>query len=80
MEKFVPQSPDPFLNKDEDMSLAKFGHINAIVDALNAPTSFNSFVNQITTNVYSNNSQALAGGLTAGDFYRTSGGVIHIVV
>jgi hypothetical protein len=32
--KFTPLSPDPFLNNDPDMSLAKFGHINAIVDFL----------------------------------------------
>ena len=33
--KFVPLSPDPFLNSDPDMSLAKFGHINAIVEYIN---------------------------------------------
>lgn len=33
--KFVPSSPDLFLNDDPDMSLAKFGHINAIVNELN---------------------------------------------
>lgn len=32
--KFVPLSPDPYLNTDADMSLAKFGHINSIVDYL----------------------------------------------
>lgn len=32
--KFVPLSPDPYLNTDADMSLAKFGHINSIVDFL----------------------------------------------
>jgi hypothetical protein len=36
MEKFRPLSPDPFLVQEADMSLAKFGHINAIVDELNA--------------------------------------------
>lgn len=36
MEKFRPLSPDPYLVNDEDMSLAKFGHINALVDAINA--------------------------------------------
>jgi hypothetical protein len=34
MDTFIPQSPDPFLQKDADMSPAKFGHINAIVEAL----------------------------------------------
>lgn len=80
MEKFVPQSPDPFLNKDADMSLAKFGHINAIVDELNGTNSFANFVNQITNNVYADNAAALAGGLTVGEYFRTSAGVIHVVV
>jgi hypothetical protein len=35
MYKFKPQSPDPFLKKEADMTLAKFGHINAIVDEIN---------------------------------------------
>ena len=35
MDLFIPLSPDPFLINEEDMSLAKFGHINAIVKALN---------------------------------------------
>jgi len=35
MDKFRPLSPDPFIIKDEDMTLARFGHINAIVDELN---------------------------------------------
>jgi len=40
MDTFKPQSPDPFLQKDEDMSLAKFGHLNAIFsDGEGAPTS-----------------------------------------
>ena len=33
--KFVPLSPDPYLNEGADMSLAKFGHLNTIVDYLN---------------------------------------------
>lgn len=32
---FSPASPDAFLVKESDMSLAKFGHINAIVNELN---------------------------------------------
>lgn len=36
MDKFIPQSPDKLLKKDADMSLAKFGHINAIVDQVTA--------------------------------------------
>jgi hypothetical protein len=33
--KFSPTSPDTFLKQESDMALAKFGHINAIVDAYN---------------------------------------------
>jgi hypothetical protein len=35
MKKFKPKSPDSFLKKGADMSLAKFGHLNAIIDGLN---------------------------------------------
>jgi len=33
--KFFPTSPDTFLKAESDMALAKFGHLNAIVDAYN---------------------------------------------
>ena len=33
MKKFIPQSPDPYIKKEADMGLAKFGHLNAIVAA-----------------------------------------------
>ena len=33
--KFSPVSPDTFLQAEKDMALAKFGHLNAIVDAHN---------------------------------------------
>ena len=33
--KFFPTSNDPFLLTDADMALAKFGHLNDIVDAYN---------------------------------------------
>jgi hypothetical protein len=36
--KFVPQSPDPFLQTGDDMSLAKFGHLNELVKEINALT------------------------------------------
>ncbi len=35
MDYFRPQSPDPFLEDGEDMSPAKFGHLNAIVKEVN---------------------------------------------
>lgn len=76
MDLFVPQSPDPFLKKDSDMSLAKFGHINAIVDELNV---LNNALYQMRNNIYANNATAIANGLVPGDFFRTTAGVLHVV-
>ena len=36
LNKFTPESPDPFLKKGEDMAPAKFGHLNEIVREINA--------------------------------------------
>lgn len=36
IEKFFPQSPDPNLNVGPDMTLARFGHLNKLVDDINA--------------------------------------------
>jgi len=36
LNKFVPLSPDPYITSDPEMTLAKFGHLNTIVDYLNA--------------------------------------------
>jgi hypothetical protein len=36
IEKFVPLSPDPYLNEGADMTLAKFGHLNALISTLNS--------------------------------------------
>lgn len=65
-EKFIPQSPDPYLNQDANASLVKFGHLNFLLD-------------QCNNNVYANNTAAKAGGLKKGDFYRNSDGQIFIV-
>ena len=70
MEKFIPQSPDPYLNKDADMSLAKFGHINAML----------LLINEVRNNVYADNIAALAGGLEVGTMYATVTGEVRIVV
>jgi hypothetical protein len=35
LDKFIPLSPDPDLNAGSDMTVAKFGHLNTIVDYLN---------------------------------------------
>jgi hypothetical protein len=70
MEKFIPQSPDPYLNEDADMHLAKFGHLNAMLLLVNAAKN----------NVYADNTAALAGGLEVGDVYSTATGEVRIVV
>jgi len=36
LNKFIPESPDPFLKKGADMAPAKFGHLNEIVREINA--------------------------------------------
>lgn len=70
MKKFIPKSPDKFLKKEADMSLAKFGHLNEIV----------SVINQITDNVYADNTAALAAGLEVGTLYSTGTGEVLVVV
>lgn len=32
MNRFYPQSPDPYIKVDGDQELAKFGHLNVLVD------------------------------------------------
>jgi len=77
MNKFRPLSPDPFIIKDADMALAKFGHLNAIIDELNATIAS---LQAGFTNVYATNAAALAGGLTPGTLYRTATGELRIVI
>ena len=36
MNRFFPKSPDPYIKHSPDMELAKFGHLNALVDVLNS--------------------------------------------
>lgn len=65
--KFIPESNDPYLRKDEDMHLAKFGHINFLL-------------NQINSNVYADDATAKAAGLKEGDLYRTATGSVQVVL
>ena len=51
MKKFIPQSPDSFLKKEADMVLAKFGHLNAIVENV---TANEEVIEVNTTNIASN--------------------------
>jgi len=52
--KFSPVSPDTFLKAGSDMALAKFGHLNTIVDAYNtldtAVTAFSPSVGALKAN------------------------------
>jgi len=52
--KFFPTSNDPFLLTDADMALAKFGHLNDIVDAYNtldtAVTAISSVTGELKAN------------------------------
>jgi len=66
-QQFIPQSPDPYLSNESEMSLIKFGHINFLL-------------NQCNNNVYANNTAALTAGLKVGDFYRNSDGQVFIVI
>lgn len=58
--KFVPQSDDPYLKRDADMHLVKFGHLNYLL-------------NQINNNEHLDNAAAKAAGLKDGDLYHTAG-------
>lgn len=40
--KFFPVSPDTFLKAESDMALAKFGHLNSLIDYINASVDYNS--------------------------------------
>jgi hypothetical protein len=40
--KFFPVSPDTFLKAGSDMALAKFGHLNSLIDYVNTAVDYNS--------------------------------------
>lgn len=48
LNKFIPLSPDPALVDGAAMSLAKFGHINEIVNEVNKVTGNTATVTQLT--------------------------------
>ena len=65
--KFIPESNDPYLRKDADMHLAKFGHLNFLLAQLN-------------DNVHADDTAAKAAGLKEGDLYRTATGSVQVVL
>jgi hypothetical protein len=36
LQRFIPQTPDPYLRQGDQLGAVKFGHLNALVDAINA--------------------------------------------
>ena len=36
LQRFIPQSPDPYLKQGDQLGAVKFGHLNALVDAINS--------------------------------------------
>lgn len=65
MVKFVSVSPDPYLKNDNDMAPAKFGHLNALLANIRRE--------------FSNNADAISGGLKPGELYSTPSGEVRIV-
>jgi hypothetical protein len=63
--KFIPESPDPFLKKGEDMAPAKFGHLNEIL--------------RMTQREFASDADALAAGLTVGELYSRPSGAVHVI-
>tara|TARA_R100001443_G_C3274197_1_gene158757 strand:- start:428 stop:631 length:204 start_codon:yes stop_codon:yes gene_type:complete len=63
--KFIAQSPDPYLKTGEDMSPAKFGHLNEIL--------------RMTQREYADDAAAIAAGLKVGELYSRPSGAVHVV-
>ena len=63
--KFIPESPDPYLNSGEDMAPAKFGHLNEIL--------------RMTQREYADDAAAKADGLKVGELYSRPSGAVHVV-
>lgn len=36
LERFIPKSPDPFIRNSQDFEVAKFGHLNTIIEYVNS--------------------------------------------
>ncbi len=63
--KFIPESPDPYLKSGEDMTPAKFGHLNEIL--------------RMTQREYADDTAAKAAGLKVGELYSRPSGAVHVV-
>lgn len=67
LNKFFPKSDDPFLKKEEDMALAKFGHLNYLLkylpDALTTTSTFSVASSTTLVNVTGLSKTVEAGGV-----------------
>lgn len=67
LNKFFPKSDDPFLKKEEDMALAKFGHLNYLLkylpDALTTTSAFSVASSTVLANVTDLSKNVEAGGV-----------------
>jgi hypothetical protein len=71
MQKIDIQNFNKYYRKnDGNATLARVGHVNYLLD----------LINQITENVYADNTAALAAGLEVGALYSTATGAVRVVV
>lgn len=70
MNKFKPESPDPFLKKPEDMAPAKFGHLNEIVREINAGGGGSSPSSPLTASVTVTAAELIAAGAPSGQVVK----------
>jgi hypothetical protein len=67
LNKFFPKSDDPFLKKEEDMALAKFGHLNYLLkyipDTMSTTSAFSVTSNTVFANVTELSKNVEAGGV-----------------
>jgi hypothetical protein len=66
LDKFIPLSPDPDLNAGSDMTLARFGHLNQVVDYINAGCAGGSTIYVNGSGINSVNKSETIGNLASG--------------
>ena len=84
-----------YLKNDGNATLARVGHVNAVVEEINTEfeniedqftiiesdiTSLENRLDEIADNVFADNAAAIAGGLAVGALYSTATGAVRIVV
>jgi hypothetical protein len=66
LDKFIPLSPDPDLNVGSDMTLARFGHLNQVVDYINAGCAGGSTIYVNGSGINSVNKSETIGNFASG--------------